>query len=195
MSEIINLFAITSTLTLIILAEIGDKTQILTLTLAATTQSSYQVLIGATLAESFVSLLGIAIGTTIAEIIPVETVSKVAGFVFIIFGTISIMRNKSEDLAEKKNNVVGIKGTLKVFSIIAAAELGDKTQLAVIALAAEHNSPFSVALGVIAGFTILSIIGVLLGQKISRIIPISIIQKTAALSFIVIGLILILGIL
>ncbi len=189
-----NLLAVSSTFLLVLLAEMGDKTQIMTLTLAARYRDPVQVFIGAFLGETVVSFIGIAVGITIASIISVDIVSRVAGVVFILFGLVSILKKESNEEVEKDEKSKSPTRILMVFSMIAAAEMGDKTQLAIIALAVEYNSPISVALGVAAGFAVLSIIAVVLGRSISKIIPISLIQKIAAVTFLAIGATLVLGV-
>ncbi len=190
-----NLLAFSSTFLLILLAEMGDKTQIMTITLASKYRSPKQVFIGAFLGTTTISLIGILVGSTLASIISVNVVSRIAGAIFILFGVISILRKESEEEIGDIKKSRGQTRLLMVFSLISAAELGDKTQLAIIALAAEYASPLSVAVGATSGFAALTIIAVSLGRGISRIIPISLIQKIAAITFILLGIIFLLGIL
>ena len=80
-----------------------------------------------------------------------------------------------------------------IFAMVAAAEMGDKTQLATIAMAVEHNSPLSVAFGVAAAFAVTSLTAVVLGRGISRRLPIGLIQKAAAVIFLAVGAALLMG--
>jgi len=76
------------------------------------------------------------------------------------------------------------------FTAIFLAELGDKTQIAVLTLSAESKKPISVFIGAIVAFGAITLIGALLGDAITRIIPTHIIEKIAALAFIVIGILM-----
>lgn len=82
------------------------------------------------------------------------------------------------------------KVMITTFIAIFLAELGDKTQLAVLTLAAESKKPISVFLGAIVAFGAITLIGALLGDAITRIIPTHIIEKIAAVAFIVIGILM-----
>ena len=74
------------------------------------------------------------------------------------------------------------------FGLLFVAELGDKTQLAVITLASERHSPWAVFLGATLALASVTLLGVLAGQVISRFVPVNILQKVAAVAFIVIGI-------
>ncbi|MFN3135706.1 MAG: TMEM165/GDT1 family protein [Candidatus Kryptonium sp.] len=82
------------------------------------------------------------------------------------------------------------KVIITTFIAIFLAELGDKTQLAVLTLSAESKKPISVFLGAIIAFGAITLIAALLGDAITRIIPTHIIEKIAALAFIVIGILM-----
>lgn len=184
--DIFNVVAVSSSFLLILLAEMGDKTQLMTVSLAARYRSPAQVFMGVFLAEASVSMIGIAVGTTAASLIPVDLVSRVAGGVFIIFGLLSL-RSRSKEEAVDGGWKGGAKMILMIFAMVAAAEMGDKTQLATIATAVEHNSPLSVALGVAAAFAVTSLTAVILGRGMSRRLPIGLIQKAAAIIFLAVG--------
>ncbi|CUS92441.1 TMEM165/GDT1 family protein [Candidatus Kryptonium thompsonii] len=82
------------------------------------------------------------------------------------------------------------KVIITTFTAIFLAELGDKTQIAVLTLSAESKKPISVFIGAIVAFGAITLIGALLGDAITRIIPTHIIEKIAALAFIVIGILM-----
>lgn len=82
------------------------------------------------------------------------------------------------------------KVIITTFIAIFLAELGDKTQLAVLTLAAESKKPISVFLGAIIAFGTITLLGALFGDLITRVIPTHIIEKIAALAFIVIGILM-----
>ncbi len=80
------------------------------------------------------------------------------------------------------------------FGLLFIAELGDKTQLAVITLAGQHRKPWPVFLGAALALTAVTLVGVLGGQIIARLVPVDILQKVAAASFIVIGILVWFGV-
>ena len=79
------------------------------------------------------------------------------------------------------------------FILIAISEFGDKTQLAVIALAAKMQAPLEVMLGVIAAFLVLNGVGVVAGERLARVIPMKWVKRGAGILFIVIGALILLS--
>lgn len=85
---------------------------------------------------------------------------------------------------------MSLKVILTTFWAIFLAELGDKTQLAVLTLSAESKKPISVFLGAIIAFGIITLLGAFFGNVITKFVPESIIEKIAAIAFIVIGILM-----
>jgi putative Ca2+/H+ antiporter (TMEM165/GDT1 family) len=85
---------------------------------------------------------------------------------------------------------MSLKITIMTFLAIFLAELGDKTQLAVLTLSAQTKKPFSVFLGAIIAFAVITLIGAVAGNLIIRVIPTHIIEKIAAIALIVIGILM-----
>lgn len=81
---------------------------------------------------------------------------------------------------------------LSTFLLIFLAELGDKTQLATVMLSAKEKAPVTIFLAAMAGFVLSTFLAVSLGMIVEKFLPKEIIEKVAALSFIVIGLLLLL---
>ncbi len=83
---------------------------------------------------------------------------------------------------------------LKIFAstflLIFLAELGDKTQLAVIALSAKEKTPITIFISAVFGFALATIIAIVIGTIGAKFIPVEIIQKIAAVAFIVIGVLI-----
>ncbi|MDI6871832.1 MAG: TMEM165/GDT1 family protein [Bacillota bacterium] len=86
-----------------------------------------------------------------------------------------------------------LKTFLTTFWLIFLAELGDKTQLATMSLAAEHGNPWPVFAGAASALVLTSAVGVLAGGALARIIPAAYLHTAAALGFIVIGSLMLLG--
>lgn len=79
------------------------------------------------------------------------------------------------------------------FTLIFLAEMGDKTQLAVITLSAKTGSPASVLIGAALSLTFVSLIGVVVGAALGQYLPAGLLEKIAAIAFIVIGVLMLLG--
>jgi putative Ca2+/H+ antiporter (TMEM165/GDT1 family) len=79
------------------------------------------------------------------------------------------------------------------FILIFLAELGDKTQLAVIALSAKEKTPLTIFISAIFGFALATVIAIIIGTLGAKYLPIEIIQKIAALAFIIIGVLIFFG--
>jgi len=94
--------------------------------------------------------------------------------------------------AEAQQGVRGLvwKTVLTTFSLVFLAELGDKTQLATLLLAAESRALWSVFLGAAGALVLSSLIGVLAGEALTRFIPPHYLQRGAGLAFILLGVLL-----
>jgi len=75
-----------TTFSLLVLAEMGDKTQLMAITLAAQTRSPVSVFLGAALALTLVSLIGVAVGTLLGQYLPEKLLHRVAAVAFIVIG-------------------------------------------------------------------------------------------------------------
>ena len=177
-----DLLPLLSTFAIVALAEFGDKTQIAVVSLSAKHRPR-SVFIGALLAFALVDGVSALIGGAIAPFIPAFWIGLVAGISFLIFGAFTLF--------SKEDTIVKIKEHSKTvttsFFLIAVMELGDKTQLAVIALSAEYGAPIQVFLGVMLAFTLLTALGAVFGKIISRSISARYIKVGASLIFVVFG--------
>jgi len=174
-----------SAFTLVFLAELGDKTQLTAIMLSSKSSAS-SVFVGAMLAFFVVDGLSSLIGGTLLGFLPYRWVRLGSGLIFIIFGVLPLIR-KRERIRKEGEKVT----LLKTFSMISLMELGDKTQLASIALAAELGSPLVVLLGVMLAFAVVTGIGVILGARILSLLPERYLELGASLLFIFFGLVFI----
>ena len=170
----------------IFLTELGDKTQLAVITLS----SKYgwrSVISGAMLAFALIDGLSILAGKSISEAIPSFWIQITGGIIFIAFGLYLLLRK------EAKNERLKISGKASAFVsaliFVSLTELGDKTQLAVIVLAAEYAETILIFLGVILAFLTITIIGVLIGKGIVRLVPHEHLRLISALLFICFGLV------
>ena len=146
-----------STFTLIALAEIGDKSQLVCMTLAAR-HRHWPVILGATAAFVVLNALAVLFGAGVAAWVP-ERVT--AGLVAVLFGTFGILALYKQDDGESEN-VVEMSGHgifLTTLLLIFVAEFGDKTQIAVAGLAGSFD-PLPVWLGATTALVMVSVLGV-----------------------------------
>ena len=169
----------------VFVAEFGDKSQLVCLTMACR-YPPLQVLAGAMTAMAVVLGLAVAVGGFLAATIPHTLIAVASGLVFIIIGLLSYLR-KSDRLDEPNNKA----GYFQTLTMIFFAELGDKTQLAVMFLTASFGYPLAIFAGAMVAMLFNHLLAVYLGSRlISRVSPRYIRLGTAFL-FIVIGLFII----
>lgn len=179
MSELIQAF------TLIFIAEMGDKTQIMAMAFA-TKFKVKQILIGVFLGSFLNHGLAIALGTVLNRFIPLEALQLVAGVLFVAFGlmSLSIAEDTDEDDGKKSWGPV-----LTVAMAFFLGELGDKTQLTALTLATQSAYPAMVLAGTVLGMVVVSSFGIFIGSKMGDRVPEHIIKVMAFLIFITFGLI------
>lgn len=176
---------------IIFLAELGDKTQLVTISFASK-YPQHPVFWGVFLGMSMVTVLGVLIGTILFEYIPIFYIKVLSGGIFIIFGiwTLKEFRENEEDADEIKD-IEKKKVFSTTFILISIAEFGDKTQFMVIALSAQYGAPILVFLGAILAFALIVGIGVFVGKKLSEKVKIKYIELGSGILFIVIGVLFI----
>ncbi len=181
----LSLVAFTASLLFVVLAEMGDKTQLLAMSFA-TRFSASKVLIAVFLATIANHALAVVFGQVIATVIPLGIVSLAASLSFIGFGLWTIRGDqlKGED---KKVSRYGAIATVAIAFFI--AEFGDKTQLATISLSADYQNPVSVLMGTTLGMLIADGIGIGIGVVLCRRIPQRKIKWFSAIIFVLFGLI------
>lgn len=182
-----DLLPLISSFGIIALAELGDKTQVTIMCLSANKRVK-SVFVGAIVAFALVDGISALIGGTIAAFIPTQWVGIGAGVAFLVFGVYSLLPKTEE--VKVNNSSLNIA---RSFSLIALMELGDKTQLSVIALAAEYDAPLMVFIGVMFALALLTIIGILVGSVISRFVPMKYIKVGSSLVFILFGVLFLFG--
>lgn len=168
---------------MVVLAEMGDKTQLLAMAFA-TRFPAKAVLWGVFLATILNHALAVALGTYLGSSINLEMVQMVAAASFILFGLWTI-RGDSLDGEDKRKTFMGPIMTVALAFFF--AEMGDKTQLATIALAAKYNAPAETLLGTTTGMLIADALGIYIGVVAGKRIPEKVIKWVSALIFIAFG--------
>ena len=176
-----------STFSLIGLAEIGDKSQLVCMTLAACYRP-WPVLLGAVCAFILLNLAAVLFGAAAAHWLPDQLVVLLVGLLFLLFG-IHALRNSAEDEGEAEKVEKGNHGIfLSTFLLIVFAEFGDKTQIAVAALASTANV-YAVWLGATLALAVTSGLGVWVGRTILQRIPLRLLHRLSGGLFVLLGLV------
>jgi putative Ca2+/H+ antiporter (TMEM165/GDT1 family) len=173
-----------ASLLLIILAELGDKTQLAIISLSSCSNTLI-VFTGAMLAFILVSAIGVFIGDALSMIVPPQAVSLVSAVLFLVFGTYMILARERKECFRESSSKCAL---LPTFSMVTLMEMGDKTQVTVVALAAKYDAPVIVYAGVIVAFTILTGIGVLLGRVFSRWVALKYVRLGSGIVFLLFGI-------
>ena len=148
---------------LVALAEIGDKTQLLSFVLAARLRKPWAIIAGIFVATVLNHALAGSVGVWVAEFIPASWLPWIIGVVFIAFGLWTLKPDTlDDDEAPSEVHPAGAFVTTTIAFFI--AEMGDKTQFATIALAAKYDALLWVVLGTTIGMMIANVPAVLLGE-------------------------------
>jgi putative Ca2+/H+ antiporter (TMEM165/GDT1 family) len=176
---------------LILLMEIGDKTMLTTMCLSAQYRKPWFVLMASLTALAASSIIAILLATLLATALPLSIIIYISGLLFIGLGVYSFLGldNEEEQSCENRGTV------FSMFTLILFSELGDKSQLAILALAVQSIFPIMVFLGAILGFIIVNAIGVVVGDKISSKLPMRGIRVSTGIIFIVFGILILFGVL
>ncbi len=169
---------------LIAAAEIGDKSQLVCMTLASR-HRPMPVLLGAIAAFAFLNTLAVVFGVAIASWLPEYIVAATVAFLFAAFGIHSLrveIEDENEEVKEKSGH--GIFFT--TFLLITVAEFGDKTQLAVVALSSTA-APIAVWFGSTAALASTSALGILAGRTILQKIPLALLHKISGTIFLMLS--------
>jgi len=171
------------------LAEMGDKTQLLSLMLAVRYPKQVWPIIGGIFIATLVNHAGAAfLGQVLASFLNPDVLRWILGVSFIVIGAWLLVPDKFEDEGKSKK----VHGALAVFlltiTLFFLAEMGDKTQIATIALGARYNDVLSVTAGTTLGMMLANAPAVWIGQKFTQRVPLKWVHAIAAGVFIAIGL-------
>ena len=172
------------------LAEIGDKTQLLAFLLAAKFRRPVPIVLGILLATLVNHALAGAVGAWITTLLPPTTLRWVLGVSFLGMAVWTLIPDRLEE-DETRLAGFGVFGT--TLAAFFMAEMGDKTQIATVALAAQYQAMFPVVTGTTLGMMIANVPAVLLGGRIAERLPVRAVHMIAATIFLLIGLATLLG--
>ena len=165
---------------LVFLAEFGDKSQLVCMTLSARYRAT-PVLVGSVLAFSVLNALAAVFGAALSAYLPQALIFFTVGLLFFVFGVQSFMAGDDEG---EERVTVGKHLVVSVFVLIFLAELGDKTQLAIAGMAAVEQAWVVWLAGTVAlGLT--TVIGIGCGRVLLTRVPIALIHRGAGMLFMV----------
>ncbi|WP_180038197.1 TMEM165/GDT1 family protein [Acinetobacter sp. YH16052] len=172
---------------IVALAEMGDKTQLLALLLAARFRKPVPILVAILLATLINHGLSAVLGQWVTTVIGPEVLLWIVSIGFIAMAVWMLIPDElgDENASINKWQKFGVFGA--TFILFFLAEIGDKTQIATVALAARFDSVFWVMLGTTLGMMLANAPAVFLGDKLADRLPISLIHKIGAVIFLVIG--------
>ena len=167
------------------LAEIGDKTQLLAFILAARFKKPLPIIAGILIATLFNHGLAGALGAWITSVVSPEVMRWVLGLSFIGMAAWTMIPDKIEEEETQVAKQLGVFGaTLVTFFL---AEMGDKTQIATVALAAHYGEPLRVIAGTTLGMLVADVPAVFVGSQFAAKIPMKLVHSVAAGIFAVMG--------
>jgi putative Ca2+/H+ antiporter (TMEM165/GDT1 family) len=162
----------------------GDKTQLLALTLASRYRRPWVVLGGILAATVVNHALAAAVGTEVSVLVPPRAMAAALAVTFIAFGAWTL-RPDTLDAEERPPRFGPFLTTAVLFFL---AEMADKTQLATIALAARYRSIVLVTTGTTLGMLASDGLAVFLGERLARAVPMRVVRIGAACLFFAFGL-------
>ena len=178
------MIAFAASFVFVVLAEMGDKTQLLAMAFASK-YKAHQVLLAVFIATLLNHSLAVVAGRFLTTIIPLDVISFIAALSFIVFGLWTIRGDKLEG-EDKRDSKFGPVLTVTIAFFL--AEMGDKTQLATISLAIEYKSMLNVLTGTTLGMVMADAAGIILGTVMRKRIPQKSIKWVSASIFILFGL-------
>lgn len=194
--------AFLTALGLVFVAELGDKTQLAVVTQVCKSRRPWPVFVGASLALALVTVVGAMAGQALGRLVPQDIVRSVAVGAFLLMGVLMgtrAWRSRADKPLLEACNAAGSKESTRaeggwcwqVFGatlvLLFVAEMGDKTQLAVLGLAGESSSAWAVFLGGSLALIGVTALGVLGGEALCRLVPERTMLWVSAAAFIVVG--------
>jgi putative Ca2+/H+ antiporter (TMEM165/GDT1 family) len=172
---------------LVILMELGDKTMLTGMCLSAQYRRPWTVLLAVMIALGISTLVAVTMGIILSVALPIDAIVLVSGTLFVGLGIYSLVRSGSEGPESCDN-----PGTfMSMVSLVLFSELGDKSQIVILALSAQSLFPLMVLFGAMFGFFIVDLLGVYAGNWMSSRISMKAVKRIAGAIFILFGILVI----
>ena len=176
--------AILTSAAVVVITEIGDKTQLLAIVLAARFRKPIPIILGILAATLLNHAVAAAIGYLAAQWLTGRTFKVVLGLAFIAMAAWALVPDKAEGAGERSPRGIFL-ATLIAFFVV---EIGDKTQIATSLLAAQFQNITLVTIGTTVGMMLANVPAVLLGEVATNVIPLKYVRIAAAIVFAAVGL-------
>jgi putative Ca2+/H+ antiporter (TMEM165/GDT1 family) len=175
---------------IVALAEIGDKTQLLAFLLAARFRRPLPIVFGIFVATIANHAFAAAVGALVSKLLGPEVMRWVLGLAFIAMAAWIMV---PDDIDEEESTPARFGVFLTTVLAFFLAEMGDKTQVATVALAARYSSAVAVVCGTTLGMMLANVPAVYFGDRIAGRVPLKLVHGLAALIFLVLGVATLLG--
>ncbi|HEX4880044.1 MAG TPA: TMEM165/GDT1 family protein [Limnobacter sp.] len=169
---------------LVALAEMGDKTQLLAIILATRFKKPWPIVWGILMATLANHALAGAVGTWVTTVLAPDTLKWILAASFFGMGIWTLFPDKQDDAAPETGKWGVLLTTIVVFFL---AEMGDKTQLATVAIAAQYSDFLPVVVGTTLGMMIANAPVVFLGERLTRVLPLKVLRWAASGLFLLFG--------
>jgi putative Ca2+/H+ antiporter (TMEM165/GDT1 family) len=176
---------------IVALAEMGDKTQLLSLVLAARFRQPWPIVWGILVATLANHALAGGLGTWVTHWMGPEVLRWVLGASFLAMAAWMLVPDKLDDDDADVKPKFGVFGTTVIAFFL--AEMGDKTQIATVMLAAEYRSWLWVVAGTTLGMMLANAPVVWFGERITRLVPLTWVHRISAAVFVVLGMLVLFG--
>ena len=176
---------------IVALAEMGDKTQLLSLVLAARFRKPWPIVWGILVATLANHALAGGLGAWVTSLMGPTVLRWVLGVSFLAMAAWMLVPDKLDDDGADVQPKFGVFGTTVIAFFL--AEMGDKTQIATVAMAAHYAEPLLVVIGTTLGMLIADVPAVFVGDKLASRIPMKLVHTIAAAIFAVLGVLTLLG--
>jgi putative Ca2+/H+ antiporter (TMEM165/GDT1 family) len=169
---------------LVAIAEIGDKTQLLAMILATRYRKPVPIILGILVATVANHALAAWAGAAVAGWLGPQAMRWILGGLFLAMAVWCLIPDKADEGPSATSAAGAFVATTIAFFVV---EIGDKTQIATVALAARFQSLLLVTAGTTAGMMLANVPAVLFGDVLARVIPLQVVRAAAAGSFVVLG--------
>jgi putative Ca2+/H+ antiporter (TMEM165/GDT1 family) len=176
---------------LVAIAEIGDKTNILAMILATRYRQPVPIILGILVATLANHALAATVGAAVAAWLGPQAMRWGLGVLFLVMAGWCLIPDKEDDGPKSVGKLGAFLATAVAFFLV---EMGDKTQLATMGLAARFHSIVLVTAGTTAGMLLANVPAVLFGDVLSRKISLKLVRTVAAVSFLILGGLTLLGV-
>ncbi|HEY6133875.1 MAG TPA: TMEM165/GDT1 family protein [Rubrivivax sp.] len=177
---------------IVALSEIGDKTQLLALLLAARFRRPLPIIAGIFVATVANHAVASALGTWLTHVVDPNWLRWGLGASFLAVAAWMLVPDQVDDGAVQTRGRWGVFGVTVVAFFM--AEMGDKTQIATVMLAAKYNALVVVTAGTTLGMMLANVPAVMLGDKAVKFVPIAWVHRIAALVFALLGVLMLAGV-